>query len=77
MKIMSVVAVLGTILLTVLPARAMVDPGHLILPGQSIGLVHLGEWLDDAEKVWGPPSYKSNIPLGLYSSSSTRGLLTA
>jgi hypothetical protein len=33
----------------------MVDPEHLILPGQSIGLVHVGDSLRRAIAVWGKP----------------------
>jgi hypothetical protein len=62
-KMLSLAAVLGIVLLTVIPGHAMVDPEHLILPGQSIGLVQLGFPTSSAMAVWGPPySHRETFP---------------
>ena len=46
------------------PAQAMVSPDHLILPGQSIGPVHIGDRIAVAEDVWGTPSHV--LPFGTH-----------
>jgi hypothetical protein len=43
------------------PAQAMVDPAHLILPGQSVGVVWIGEQIDKAAASWGPPIFQTVV----------------